>query len=681
MGKINIDDNIICLKGVGAKKQERLLKLGITTVQDLLEYAPIKYRDRRAVVSIDAAQDGKTILTVGRLQRKSLRRYGGAKSIVECTFVSDNGNFVVSFFNMPYMTKSLEIGCDYSIYGKLSVVRGLRKFVNPEITKLNSANDERGLLPVYRCTQGITSKDISKLVRNALSEIESIDEWIDQDIVDKRKICDLVYEYNNLHFPKDEHHYKVSRYRSIYEKLLIYQIAVSLKKRYFEFEAGDSSIGNYNELEYSKLIDVVGFKLTEDQISAIEDIRADLSSSKPMNRLIQGDVGSGKTVVAESAILMTAMHGYQSAFMAPTEILANQHYEKIKADFDRLGARTALLVSAMSVKDKRDVLERLKDGSIDCIIGTHALIQASVEFKNLGLAITDEQHRFGVNQRKMISSKGVGVNVLVMSATPIPRTLANTVFGDMDFSIIRQKPVNRLPIITRVVSSDSRKRAYAAIRDELDKGNKAYIVCPSIDSEDGELTSVNNLYDEVKGMFKGKNISLLHGRLDKNEKDRIMKEFAYGDIDILVSTVVIEVGIDVPSASIIVIENSERFGLAQLHQLRGRVGRSNIQSYCYLVNYGKSDIALKRAELMSSCDDGFVLSEEDYNLRGPGDIMGTMQHGVVSSNTLSFMKYTDILELAKEDADIMVDRANEEKLSILEEIVSRISINDTSEVI
>lgn len=681
MTSINLDDNIIVLKGVGAKKQERLLKLGITTVGSLLEYIPVRYKDRRHIIPVSGIQDGRPVLTSGRLMRKSLRRFAGTRSVLECSFAGKDCSFVVSFFNMPYMAKTLEIGADYSIYGSMSVIRGLRRFVNPEITKLNSENDERGLLPVYRCTQGITSKDISKLARYSLSGLDSINEWIDQDIIEKRKLCDCLYKYENLHFPKDEHHYKVARYRYVYEKLLVYQMAVKLRKRYFEQETDESSLGSYEELTYTSLIDNIDFKPTDDQINTIEEIRHDLSSSKSMNRLVQGDVGSGKTLVAEAAIVMAAKQGYQSAFMAPTEILATQHYNTLREDFEKLGIRTGLLISAMSAKDKRELLDKLKSGAIDCIVGTHALIQDSVSFSKLGIAITDEQHRFGVNQRRMISAKGNGVNVLVMSATPIPRTLANTVFGDMDFSIIRQKPANRLPIITRVVGDESRERAYTAVRDELAKGNKAYIVCPSIDYDEGDMTSVNELYDEMKKKFRGKKIALLHGRLDKSEKERVMNDFAFGDIDLLVCTVVIEVGIDVPSATIMVIENSERFGLAQLHQLRGRVGRSSIQSYCYLVNYGKRDVAKKRAELMATCNDGFVLSEEDYNLRGPGDIMGTMQHGAVNPSTLALMKYTDILEIAKEDADLMVDRANEERLSSLEDIVSGMYMNDNSEVI
>lgn len=677
---IRLNDDVLKIKGVGEKKKDKLQKLGINTVEDLLGYQPVRYKDRRNVRLADEIEAGRDGLVSGRLLSKRLRRIGGSKTVLECMMSDESCGFAVVFFNMPFMAKTLVVGETYSIFGKVTVFRDLRKFTNPEIAVSGSDSDERGYIPVYRCTSGLTSRDISKMVRNTLESIEEIDEWIDPEVVEARRICNPMYAYRNYHFPEDSHHYKVARYRFIYEQLLIYRIAICLKKLELESGNSDASLSDYASLKYDNLLDGISFRPTDDQMLAMEDIRRDLALEKPMNRLLQGDVGSGKTLVAEAAIVMAFGAGYQSAFMVPTEILASQHMTSLERDFANLGIRIALLTSSTPAADKRRILEDLRSGDIDCIVGTHALIQSNVEFDKLGLVITDEQHRFGVNQRKLISNKGDRTNILVMSATPIPRTLATTVYGDMDFSIIREKPANRLPVITRVVTESSRKRAYAALKDELTKGNKAYIVAPSIEAEDGDMQAATELFDRVKRSFKEYKVGLLHGRLDKNEKERVMQDFAFGDTDILVCTVVIEVGIDVPDATMILIENSERFGLAQLHQLRGRVGRSDLQSYCYLVNYGTSDIAKERAKLMATIDDGFVLSEEDYRLRGPGDITGTMQHGA-SGMTMSLFRYTDILDAASEDAERICTNADQDEIDKLERIVSKLYISDNSDVI
>jgi ATP-dependent DNA helicase RecG len=400
-----------------------------------------------------------------------------------------------------------------------------------------------------------------------------------------------------------------------------------------------------------------------------------------MNRLVQGDVGCGKTVVAEAAMYKCVLSGHQAAMMAPTEILARQHYERLRADFAPFGIKVCLLISGMKAAERRETLEEIASGGADIIVGTHAVIQKDVEFGDLALVVTDEQHRFGVNQRKTLVRKGRGVNVLVMSATPIPRTMAATVFGDMDFSIIRTRPEGRREIITRAFDKTSRERAYRIVRDELDKGNLAYIIAPSIDSEDEDLSSVMQLFEEIKRRYPDHRAELLHGRLGKEEKESIMEDFRSHRVHILVATVVIEVGIDVPDATVIVIENSERFGLAQLHQLRGRVGRSEKQSYCCLINYSRSETAVARAKAMAEISDGFEISEVDYRLRGPGDVMGTMQSGNYSRDILALCRYTDILEAAIQDADRIMEEPDGTDLRHVEEYMLAAAETDNSDIL
>ena len=414
----------------------------------------------------------------------------------------------------------------------------------------------------------------------------------------------------------------------------------------------DSSVP---EVSMDGFYDSLPFELTEGQSKCIDEIMNDLSSKRGMNRLVQGDVGCGKTVVAEAAMYRCAKSGLQSAMMAPTEILARQHFESISRDLAPHGIECRLLVSDMKPAERRKVIDDIAHGTADVLIGTHAIIQKDVLFSDLALVITDEQHRFGVAQRKTFVKKGRGVNVCVMSATPIPRTLAATVFGDMDFSIIRSMPKNRKKIITRALDQKTRERAYIELGRELEKGGRAYVIAPSIDSDDDELYSVQKLFEEIKDRYPGYASALLHGRLPAEEKTDVMRRFKEGSIQILVSTIVIEVGIDVPEATVMIIENSERFGLAQMHQLRGRVGRGSRQSYCYVINYSDSETAVARAKAMAEISDGFEISEKDYELRGPGDVMGTMQSGNVSSDILMLSAYTDILELAMKDADRIME--------------------------
>ncbi len=680
--KYALSDDISSIRGIGSKRKEQLSAAGIETIGDLLSYYPVKYKDRRHLVrAMDAGTD-KDSLTCGRLIKVQLRPLSGGRSITECTLRDDSCIFYAVFFNMPYLRKNLATGEDYVLFGRMRLRNGARVWTNPEFSRAGGERDIRGIFPVYRHSAGITDINFRKWITEALANTDLETDWIGSDIIEKRKLCGQGFALANIHFPESEKHYKAARYRLIYEKLLMYQLAVRMNAARSEDIDADSSVPWQDMNEF---YDGLPFELTDGQSKCIDEIMNDLGNRRPMNRLVQGDVGCGKTVVAEAAIFRCAKSGMQSAMMAPTGILAKQHFETISRDLAGYGIKCDLLVSGMKAAERRRAIDNVASGKTDVLIGTHALIQNDVSFNDLALVITDEQHRFGVAQRKSLMKKGRGVNVCVMSATPIPRTLAATVFGDMDFSIIRSMPKDRKKIITRALDQNTRERAYIDMKRELEKGNRAYVIAPSIDNEDDEMLSVQKLYEEIKEKFAGYRVALLHGRLTGEEKSSIMNDFKEGRIQILVSTIVIEVGIDVPEATVMIIENSERFGLAQMHQLRGRVGRSSRQSYCYVINYSRSENAVARAKAMAEISDGFEISEADYEMRGPGDVMGTMQSGTAASDVLMLSRYTDILEAAIEDAEIiMKDRVKETNLTDTEyayNMMVRSGASDNSNII
>lgn len=681
---MKLSDSVTTIKGVGAKKQTVLEEMGITTIYDLLEHSPFRYQNRLNRTHFMDVPEDKDVLIGGVLINKRLRSIGRGRTMLECALRDESGIFHAIFFNMPFLEKNLRLGNDYTLFGKMKWRNGAKTIVNPEMYPANSPRDIRGIIPVYRRSAGISSNELSKLILSILDEMDESCEWLGDELLEKNNLAPEYYAYRNIHFPESVDAYNRAKFRLIYDKLLAFQYCILYNRRFLDEECGNSMIA---PVDISKFLDSLPFRLTEGQQTAVDDIEHDLMSTKTMNRLVQGDAGCGKTVVAETAIFHVVSAGWQAAFMAPTEILARQHFAKLTADFGEFGMRTALLVSGIKSTDRREILEGISSGDIDIVIGTHALIQSDVEFAKLGLVVTDEQHRFGVNQRKILTEKSEAVNVLVMSATPIPRTLAATVFGDMDFSVIKSKPSNRKEIITRYATEKSRERVYANVYNEVKNGNRAYIVAPSIeDSEDNNLISAEALYEELKKKFKGTKIGLIHGKLDKLEKERMMNEFAAGTIKVLVSTVVIEVGIDVPEATVIVIENAERFGLAQLHQLRGRVGRSDLQSYCYLICYSDAENAIERMNAMVTMSDGFEISEEDYRLRGAGDLMGTMQHGYSGNSFYDLFGYDKILKLATSDAEQILSKNQIElkgfvDLEQLQLRTNNIMVQDNSNII
>ena len=668
---MRLQDKVNTIKGVGEKKAKLLHNMKVESIDDLLHLFPRKYEDRRNVSYIMEAPFDRDVLISGKVVAKQLKGNPYNKKTPLRVLVEDSSaSLEVLFFNGKYLANYFDVGSSYTFYGKISLNNGRRQMAHPEFHKLGDKEDLRGIFPVYPLTEGMTQATVRKLVKEALPLAEDSREWLPEETVKKYNLCSPAYAIKNIHFPLDERQVKEARYRMVFEELLILQTGLFYIKKGRSTEGRGIVVDNTSMDEFMNRL---SFELTSGQKKVWEEIQRDLKSNKSMNRLVQGDVGSGKTIVAELAMFKTIKNGYQAVMMAPTELLAKQHFASLKSDFEPLGINVDLLCSSLKSKEKQDVLERLESGKIDILVGTHAVIQPNVIFKSLGLVITDEQHRFGVNQRSLLASKGENPNVLVMTATPIPRTLAVILYGDLDISVIDTMPIGRKPIKTFCRKEDSRHDIYEFVRSQIREGRQAYVVAPLIEeSESIDCHSAEELYEELSTQYLDLKVGLVHGNMKQEEKDSIMEAFARGDIDVLVSTVVIEVGIDVGNATIMVIENCERFGLAQLHQLRGRVGRGKHQSYCILVSGKDSKVANQRNEIMVSTNDGFIIAEEDLKLRGPGEIFGTRQHGIPELNISDLVKHVNILEDVKQVAAQIIEE--DPSLSKEENIVLRTKV-------
>lgn len=646
---MQLTDRISSLKGIGPKKAESFAAAGIETLEDFLHFFPRKYEDRRTVTPAAKLSPGKDFLFAGTVIS---RRYAGSpykKNTPLTLLVSDGtGTVEVVFFNGRYIAKLFNINQEYTFFGKVTENFGRLQMVHPEFHKKGDADDIRGIVPVYPQIPGISQKEIRKLQKQVSVLYPCLSEWIPGYIVAENRLASPDFAIKNMHFPEDSAKMLQGKFRLIFEELLTLETGLL----YIKNESREGCAGPVIDDRCAQtFIDGLPFELTEGQKSVWEDMKRDLASEKAMNRLIQGDVGSGKTAVAEAAMFAAAKCGFQSVMMAPTELLAKQHFESLTKDYAPYGISVGLLCSSMKAAEKRETLKRLSEGQIEILVGTHAVIQPDVIFKNLGMVITDEQHRFGVNQRSLLSKKGENPNVLVMTATPIPRTLAVILYGDLDISQIRTMPKGRKAVKTKVFHGEERGRVYSFVKKELAAGRQAYVVAPLIEeSEKVDAKSAEEVYKELCTKLKGFSVALVHGAMKQDEKDFVMGEFARGAMDVLVSTVVIEVGINVPNASVMVIENSERFGLAQLHQLRGRVGRGQDQSYCFLISGKDSEIASERNRIMEETSDGFEIAEADLRLRGPGEIFGTRQHGLPEMHISDLVRHADVLEKAKNAA-------------------------------
>lgn len=648
-------DNVSSLKGIGPKKAEAFAKAGIETLEDLLYFFPRKYEDRREETPVGALAPGKDCLICGKVLS---RRYAGnpyKKNTPLTLLVSDDtGTIEIVFFNGRYIANLFNVNQTYTFYGRVTSNFDRLQMVHPEFHRAGDPADVRGIIPVYPQIAGISQNEIRKLQLSAAALYEELPEWLPEDIVEANRLASPAFAIEHIHFPKDGAQMLQSKFRLIFDELLTLETGLFYIKNETRKDTGGIVIdGDRADV----FMEGLPFTLTEGQQAAWKDIKADLASEKVMSRLVQGDVGSGKTAVAELAMFAAAKCGFQSVMMAPTELLAKQHLASLTKDFAPYGLSVGLLCSSMKAAEKRQTLEKLEKGEIQVLVGTHAVIQPDVKFKKLGMVITDEQHRFGVSQRSLLSKKGQNPNVLVMTATPIPRTLAVILYGDLDISQIRTMPKGRKAIKTSMFHGDERGRVYGFVKKQLTAGRQAYVVAPLIEeSEKVDAKSAEELYKELSAKLKGFQVALVHGAMKQDEKDFIMNEFSKGLIDVLVSTVVIEVGINVPNAAVMVIENSERFGLAQLHQLRGRVGRGSDQSYCFLICGSDSEVAKERSRIMCDTTDGFEIAEQDLRLRGPGELFGTRQHGLPEMHISDLVRHADVLEKAKDAAKKIIDK-------------------------
>lgn len=642
---LNLDSNIQFIKGVGEKRAKLFNSLGIFCVDSLIHFYPRKYEDWSASKNLEAVKSGETVSIKATLitpVKEAMIRRG--LTLFKCKF-SDGENVIsVTIFNNKYLAKSLRIYEDYYLYGKIE--KSLLNF-SMNSPKIEKAENILAIQPVYPAKEKLTSRSISKIMKTALDELGEIEETLDDEIMQKYSLISLDKAIRNIHFPNSADDYLPARKRLIFEELLTLQLGLLKLKSNKKSETALVIKDDYSS-EFEKLLP---FNLTNAQKRTISECLQDMKSKYPCNRLVQGDVGSGKTAVAASLIYSVIKNGYQATMMAPTEILATQHYESLLKILAPAGINIRLLTGSTPAKEKKEIKKALFDGEIDLIIGTHALIQNDVAFKNLALVITDEQHRFGVKQRAQLAEKGEDVHTIVMSATPIPRTLGLILYGDLDISILDELPPGRQEIRTDVVDSRYHKRLYKFIKDAIARGEQCYIVCPAVEENETNIKSADELADELaNGEFKGYNLGILHGKMKPKDKEAIMKSFASGKVSLLVATTVVEVGVDVPNATIMVIENAERFGLSTLHQLRGRVGRGNKKSYCVLVSDAKGETARERLMTMKKYSDGFKIADTDLKLRGPGDFFGSRQHGLPELKIADMVEDMDTLQNAQECA-------------------------------
>ena len=648
---MNYDDKISILKGIGDKTEKIFNKLNIVTLTDLLEHYPRGYDVYGRAVPIQEIKEGEVMAIEAapyqNVQVKKIRNL----QIVSCRVRDYSGSIQLTWFNMPFLKNSLKIGIHYIFRGKVVRKNGVLVIEQPQIlSKEEFCNKQNVLQPIYPLTAGITNNGISKAVKQLLDGIDLSGDFIPDKIRKEHGLVTYRNSRKEIHYPKSNETMMEARRRIVFEEFFLFTLALNRLK-----ERKGTVQSNYiwEEKEECKLlVNNLPYELTNAQQKVWKEIQSDLSGGIVMNRLVQGDVGSGKTVIAALALLMAAKSGCQSSFMVPTEVLAKQHYESLQELFEPFGIRIVLLVGSMTAKEKREAYASIREHEADVIVGTHALIQEKVEYDNLGLVITDEQHRFGVRQREALSDKGEMPHILVMSATPIPRTLAIILYGDLDISIIDEVPSNRLPIKNCVVNTNYRPTAYRFIENEVKSGRQAYVICPMVEeSETIEAENVIEYTEKLKEAFSEQlEVAYLHGKMRPKEKNEIMEQFAAGAIQVLVSTTVVEVGVNVPNATVMMIENAERFGLAQLHQLRGRVGRGKHQSYCILVSGSGGKDTKERLEILNKSNDGFFIASEDLKLRGPGDLFGIQQSGVMEFKMGDIFTDAGILKAANDSA-------------------------------
>ena len=662
----DLNDKITTIKGIGEKKAQAFGRLGVFSLYDLISFFPRRYEDRSLFKPIALCEDGETCCVSAIIADDPRLVYvRRGMELVKLRIADESGVADVTYFNQPYMKNNLRRGEEFIFFGKMDVKGARRSMANPVAERQDSPNRVTGcIMPVYPLTNGLNQKSVVQSVKIGLDECgELVPEIVPDDILKRNKLCKASFAYRSIHFPADFESLELARRRFIFEELFTLSCALGCMRKDRSKQPGIK----ISDADVSPFISSLPFTPTGAQLRAINDAIADMSSGNAMSRLVQGDVGSGKTLVAAALFYVMNKNGYSCAFMAPTEILAKQHVKTMTELLSPFGIKVDKLTGSMTAKEKSAVKQALKSGETGVLVGTHALFSEGVDYSHLGLVITDEQHRFGVAQRASLISKGECPHVLVMSATPIPRTLALIIYGDLDVSIIDEMPPGRQKVSTFAVDETYRSRLNGFIKKQADEGHQVYIVCPKVEDDeesDGRLKSAEEHCRAVAASIPGIRAACVHGRLKAKEKEAIMQSFSKGEIDVLVSTTVIEVGVDVPNATLMVIENAERFGLSQLHQLRGRVGRGSAKSWCILVSDNKSDEVKARLDIMCKTNDGFKISEEDLRLRGPGDFFGSRQHGLPEMHIADLGADTAALKHAQDEAKSLL--ASDPDLSLPE---------------
>ncbi|MGN8890334.1 ATP-dependent DNA helicase RecG [Dysosmobacter sp. HCP28S3_G4] len=654
MAELNTDVRYI--KGIGEQRAKALGKLGIRTLQDLVSYFPRRYEDRTQTKSIAELEPGETAGVAAMVAAApTVSRVRQGLDLVKLRAVDETGALDVTFFNQTWLRTSLHVGDTYIFYGKAEGTQRRRQMTNPIVEPEGRRESTGRIVPIYPLTAGVSQLILSRSIRQGLNACGDIlPDVLPDSVRQGHQLCRIGYAYENIHFPENAEALDIARRRLAFEELFLFTIGLKRLRSRREV----AQVTPCRDVDMSPFYESLPFTLTDAQRRCVTEALADMRSGSPMNRLCQGDVGSGKTMVAAACVYFMAQNGRQAALMAPTEILAQQHYAGLAPLMERLGIRCALLTGSTPARTKRSICAQLAGGEIQFAIGTHALISQGVEYQDLGLVVTDEQHRFGVAQRAALAAKGHSPHTLVMSATPIPRTLALILYGDLDVSIIDQLPPGRQPIDTFAVPGSYHQRLYAFIRKLVGEGRQAYIVCPMV-AENDELPDERKAVTAYAKMLQDGplsdlRIAAVHGKMKPKEKDAVMTAFAGGEADVLVSTTVIEVGVDVPNAAVMVIENAERFGLSQLHQLRGRVGRGKFKSYCVLVSDNQNEETRQRLKVMTKTSDGFKIAEEDLRLRGPGDFFGQRQHGLPGLKVADLGCDTRLLQEAQSAAESLL---------------------------
>ncbi len=634
--------NLQYLKGVGEKRAELLNKLGISSLDALLRYFPRKYQDWSNPIPICDAVYGENFCVKGKIATPINENKKRNNMVIFSFNILDENNDTmrITIFNNKYLAKKLHMGSTYLFYGKLSYNSIFKEMVSPEIENEGS----NIIKPIYPAISGLSSKVIEKIVQNAITAKGVIKDPIPEFIRNELKLCDIVYAFQNIHHPKNKDALRAARRRFIFEELYLMQMGML----FFKNKKKEGVSVKINKGYANEFFPLLPYSLTNAQKNAINECLSDMEKDMPMNRLIQGDVGSGKTAIALALCFVCAKNGLQSALMVPTEVLAEQHFKNFENTLSATGIRCVLLTGSMTPRQKQKVYSEIENGGADIVIGTHAVLSPNVNFKNLGLVIADEQHRFGVAQRYTLNSKGDFPHSLIMSATPIPRTLSLIIYGDLDISIVNEYPKGRQKIETYFVNSGYHERVYNYIKKHLDEGRQGYIICPLVEENEGlDILSVEQLYEKLKDTtFKDYTLGLLHGKMSAKQKNDVMRRFDSGEIQLLISTTVIEVGVDVPNSAIMVIENAERFGISQLHQLRGRIGRGKYKSTCILISDTTADTSIRRLKTLCASSDGFKIADEDLKMRGPGDFIGQRQHGLPALRIADMETDIEVLKTA-----------------------------------